>query len=112
MGKTSDLQIISMLKVNNLSAWEHLYDNYAASMYGLVCTLTDDKALAAEIFMAAFLQIKEKKILQNVKTGLAPVLLSYTFSHTTKHLKEIGIKPESLLQVIGRHPNQSSELQA
>ncbi len=108
--KISDLQIISMLMVDHLLAWEQLYDQYAAPMYGLICALTDDKILAEEIFMDAFVQLKERKVLENTKTGLAPVLLGYTFSHATKHLKEIGIIPKSLLQVIGRHLNQSSDV--
>lgn len=108
MEKTSDLQIISLLAVNSILAWDQLYDKYAAPMYGLICKLTDDKLLAEEIFTTAFVELKEKKVLNNVKNKLSIALLSYTFSYTTKHLRGIGITPKSLLQVIGSRNTQST----
>ncbi len=93
--KISDQQIITLLEENNLLAWKKLYDKYATAMYGLICNLTDDKTLAEEIFVAVFLQLKEKQILSKVKYGLCPTLLRYTFSYTTKQLMECSINPKS-----------------
>jgi len=50
-------QIVVVLQENNPLAWEHLYDKYALAMYGLICNLTEDKLLAEEIFMNAFLEL-------------------------------------------------------
>lgn len=92
--KISDQQIIILLEENNLLAWEKLYDKYAAAMFGLICNLTNDKTLAEEIFITAFLQLKENQILSKVKFSLYPTLLRHTFSYTTKRLKALGINPK------------------
>jgi len=89
--KKSDQQIITLLLENNLLAWESLYDKYSSAMFGIILNLTDDKTLAEEIFIAAFLQLKEKQILANVKYALCPTLLRYTFNYTTEYLKRSGL---------------------
>lgn len=93
--KISDQQIITMLEESNLLAWEMIYDKYAPAMYGLICTLIEDKTLGEETFVAAFLQLKERQILSKVKYVLCPTVLRHTFSYTTKKLKALGINPRS-----------------
>lgn len=92
----SDHQIITLLEKNNLLAWEKLYDKYSAAMNGLIFNLTDDKILVEDIFVAAFLQLKEKQILSNVKYALCPAILRHTFTYTTKQLKQYGKNPKIL----------------
>jgi len=95
MRKITDQQIITLLEANNMLAWEKLYDKYAGAMFGLICNLTDDKILAEEIFEVTFLQLKENKVLTNVKFALCPTLLRHTFSQTIKQLKAFGLTPKS-----------------
>ncbi|MEP6846169.1 MAG: hypothetical protein ABI861_09200 [Panacibacter sp.] len=59
----SDQYILFMLAENNLKSWENLYDKYAPVMYAVICNLTDNKAVAAEILTEAFMQVKQKQIL-------------------------------------------------
>ncbi|REG94337.1 RNA polymerase sigma factor [Algoriphagus antarcticus] len=92
----SEKEIIGMLQENNPVAWRKLYDKYASAMYGLIYNLTKDKLLAEEIFMGAFLDLKQKQILSKTKYAFCPAILRYTYSYTTNHLKEIGIPPKNL----------------
>jgi hypothetical protein len=92
----SEKHIISMLQAKNPLAWEKLYDKYASAMYGLIFNITKDKSLAEDIFMGAFLDLKQKQILSDIKYALCPAILRYTFSYTTKYLKEIGMTPKPI----------------
>ncbi len=92
--KMSDQQVILLLLENNLLAWDSLYDKYSSAMYGIILNLTDDKTLAEEIFIPAFIQLKENQILANVKYALCPTLLIYTFNYTTKYLNQSGLNPK------------------
>ncbi len=89
-------QIIVMLEENNPLAWGHLYDKYAPAMYGLIYNLTKDKILAEEIFMSAFLELKQKQTLSKIKYALLPIILRHTYSYTTKHLRKIRVTPKIL----------------
>ncbi|MEO5570655.1 MAG: hypothetical protein ABIT08_15570 [Bacteroidia bacterium] len=87
----SDQTILSMIAENNLEAWGHLYDKYAPAMFGIICTLTDDRTLAEEIFKETFLQLKEKQILSKVTYALCPCLLRHTHIFARQQLKARGI---------------------
>ncbi|MEO6135702.1 MAG: hypothetical protein ABIP35_11150 [Ginsengibacter sp.] len=102
--KISGSQIIVMLRENNPLAWGHLYDKYALAMYGLICDLTEDKLLAEEILIKAFLELKQKQTQLKIEYALLPIILRHTHSYTIKHLKKTGITPRTL------HPPKETEL--
>ncbi len=87
----SDEQMLTMIRSNNVKAWEHLYDKYAAAMYSIVWQFTDSKELANEIFTDAFLQLKEKNILLKMRYALCPFLLRYTYNFASQYFKKCGI---------------------
>ena len=89
--KISDKNILLMISENKLEAWRHLYDKYASLMFGVICNLTDDRALAEDIFKETFLQLKEKNILSRVTYSLCSVLLRHTHITARQQLKEKGI---------------------
>jgi len=91
MEKISDEQIIKMIKDNNFFAWECLYEKYSASIYGLICKLSNNKKIAEEIFTDVFLQLKTKNIIPQVKHALCPTLLRFTYSFILKELKQRGV---------------------
>lgn len=97
-------KIIVMLQENNPLVWGHLHDKYAPAMYGLICNLTADKLLAEEIFMNAFLELKQKQTLSKINYALLPIILRYTYSYANKHLKKIRIPPNIF------HPLQETKL--
>ena len=87
----SDQTILSMIEENNLEAWELLYDKYAPAMYGIICGLVADRTIADDIFKEAFIQLKEKNILNKVTYALCPCLLRYTHAFAKEQLTLRGI---------------------
>ncbi|MCY7409667.1 MAG: hypothetical protein LH473_05295 [Chitinophagales bacterium] len=77
----------------SLKECEQLYDKYAPSMYGIIQQLTNDKLLVDEIFMTAFIGIKEKQILSETSESCYPFLMRYTYNFAIRELKRQGIKP-------------------
>lgn len=84
----SDQTILSMIAENNMDAWGHLYDKYAAAMYGIICNLTDDRSLAELILKEAFIQLKEKQILSKATYSICPYLLRHTHTFARQQLNE------------------------
>lgn len=80
-----------MLAENNLKSWENLYDKYAPVMYAVICNLTDNKAVAAEILTEAFMQVKQKQILLKINISPCIYLLRHTYNYANQHLKQSGI---------------------
>lgn len=53
----SDDQLIAMIQNKNTKAFAHLYDKYAAALYGFICKQVDDKKMAEEILQQTFSKI-------------------------------------------------------
>lgn len=87
----SDVQMLTMIGEHDVKAWEHLYNKYAAAMYNIICHLTDSNEVANKIFAEAFLQLKEKNILLEIRYALCPFLLRYTHNYASQYLKNWGI---------------------
>lgn len=87
----SDLNILSLVRENNLTGWEQLYDKYAPIMYSVICTYTTDMGLADKILINLFLRLKDEKIFLKMNFTLCVFILSYTFTNTRKELKKRGI---------------------
>ena len=87
----SDVEIISMLRQGNRSAWEHLYNKYAAVMYGAILRFTDDQDLAEEILVESFVQLKTKSILASANRLLCLSVLHHTFLVVKRILESRGI---------------------
>lgn len=94
--RVSDTDILCMVADKNPAAWEHLYTKYGAAMFTIVHKLANDDVIAEKIFMDAFVELHEKKILANVTNGLCILLLRYTHGFTTMQLKSYGMLPTIL----------------
>ncbi len=89
----TDQHILFLIAREDPEVWEQLYDRYASVMYGIICNLVPDRALAAQIFEAAFLQLKEKNILAKATGALCPRLMRYTYNFTIQQLNRHSINP-------------------
>jgi len=87
----SDLNILSLIRENNLRGWEQLYDKYAPVMYGVICIYTTDKSLADKIFIDLFIRLKDEEVLQKIHFTLSVFILRYIHTNTRKELKKWGI---------------------
>lgn len=55
----TDGEIISLLKAGTLKGWEHLYNKYAALMYGTIMQAVGfDKVIANELLIKSFTELK------------------------------------------------------
>ena len=92
----SDSEIIAMMEENNSLAWEALYDRYAAAMYGMICSLSNDLEMAEKILIDVFVKLKENQLLASIKIGLCANLLRFTYAHTIKQLGQSGLAPNAI----------------
>jgi len=89
--KISDSTILALIRENNLSGWEQLYDKYGPVMYGIISTHTSDKTLAEEILIKLFLRLKQKEFILKLSFSLCVYLVRYTYINTKEELKIRGI---------------------
>ncbi len=87
----SDLNILSLVRENDLKGWEQLYDKYAPAMYGIICTYTTDMSLADQILINLFLRLKDEGGLLKMNFTLCVFILRYTYTNTRIELKKRGI---------------------
>ena len=95
----SDVEIMSMLREGKQSAWEYLYNKYAAMMYGAIMRFTDDEEMAEEILVESFVQLKTKSILSTASGPLFLSVLYHTYLIAKRILKSKGIVPKHDIEV-------------
>jgi len=52
-----ELELVALLKSNNKSAFEYLYDHYAPPLYGIVCRIVKDETKAQDVLQDSFIKI-------------------------------------------------------
>ena len=95
--------ILSMLAKNNLAAWEHIYDKYAAAMYGLIIKVTGDKNFAEEILANVFLELKEKQNISGPSYSLCAFLLRYSYNFAIHQINNNKVSQQTIL-----HPDEKN----
>ena len=83
----ADDKLKNLLKSNNGSAWNTLYDKYAAVMYGNILNITKNKALAEEIFIVAFIRLKKDNKHVPVECSIALYLCAYVKKITMEYIE-------------------------
>lgn len=96
--RMSDIDIIQMLVEKNPKAFEHLYDKFSAAMFTITYKLVGDNSIAEKIFIDAFVELHEKKILANVTKGLCIHVLRHTYNFALAELEKKGIYPPAIKQ--------------
>ena len=82
----ADNKLKNLLKMNNSSAWNTLYDTYAALMYGNILNITKNKNLAEEIFITAFVRLKKDNKLVPVQCSISLYLCAYVKKIALEHM--------------------------
>jgi hypothetical protein len=96
--RISDKDIIQLLAEKNPKAFEHLYDKYSAAMFTITYKLVGDNSIAEKIFIDAFVELHEKKILANVTNGLCIHVLRHTYNFALQQLKKKEVYPPAIKQ--------------
>ena len=86
---------VETVSQNKTTLWHSIYDEHAASIYGLICYLTTNTRLAEDIFQQVFLQLKdvEEQIVSKTIGELCPFLLRHTYKSTIEQLTKRNINP-------------------
>lgn len=84
----SEALIAFKLKGNRHSGVEFMYDKYSKAMYGLICTLTNDKDLAEKLFVTSFIKLIDKQISSPFEYVLFPDIMRHTYVNSIKELQE------------------------
>ena len=82
----ADNKLKNLLKRNSNSAWNTLYDKYAALMYGNILNITKNKALAEEIFIFAFIRLKNDNKNVPVQCSISLYLCAYVKKITLEYM--------------------------
>jgi DNA-directed RNA polymerase specialized sigma24 family protein len=54
---SSEKELVTLLKLNNKTAFEYIYDHYGSGLYGIVCKIEKDEAKALNIMQDTFIKI-------------------------------------------------------
>ena len=87
----SDTEILALIAENDIEGWQLLYDKYAPIIYGIICSITDNKTIAEEIFVQAFLKIKRNNIVLNTDVSICICLVQYTYTFAKEKLQQKGL---------------------
>lgn len=53
----TESELVELLKLKNQRAYNYLYDNYSAAIYGVICKVISDTDEAADVMQEAFIKI-------------------------------------------------------
>ncbi len=67
-------------------------------MFGIICSLTDDKKIAEEILADLFLHLKKESFFYKINFPLCFTLLRYTYNFAIKQLTKHNLHPKILNQ--------------
>ena len=82
----ADNKLKNLLKEDKNSAWNTLYDKYAALMYGNILNITKNKALAEEIFITAFIRLKKDNKKVPAQCSISLYLCAYVKKITLEYM--------------------------
>ena len=82
-----DDQILALIKQNEPSGWEYLYDKFAPVIYGIILQKTQDKKVAEKILIKYFLHLKHLKFLDGISLCLQIVKDAHIFCNNYLHKK-------------------------
>ncbi len=93
--RQTDVKLVSELMDNKQTAWEQLYDSYAAMMYGSILNITGDEKMASDLLQQAFLELRNREILLRMQASLCISLVKHCYNMTLKYLKMRGLSPQN-----------------
>ena len=83
----TDSQLKTLLKNDQNSGWNAIYDKYAAVMYGNILNIINDKVLAEKIFIVAFKSLKESELNLSTSCSITLYLCAFGKKIAIEYLK-------------------------
>ncbi len=97
--KYSESELVSLLQNHDKQAFKYLYDNYSATLFGIIYRMVEDKELAEDILQEAFIKIWNNFTnYDSIKGRLFTWMLNITRNLTIDTLRSKGYKKQSKIQ--------------
>ena len=97
--KYSQDELVSLLQNKDVQAFNYLYDNYSAALYGIIYKMVEDKELAEDILQEAFVKIWNNfSSYNNTKGRLFTWLLNITRNLAIDTLRSKSYKKQVKIQ--------------
>ncbi len=95
VNKYSEEELIVLLQNKDAQAFNYLYDNYSAALYGIIFRMVDDKELAEDILQETFVKIWNNfATYDSYKGRLFTWMLNITRNLTIDMLRSKGYKKQ------------------
>ena len=93
--KYSESELVSLLQNHDKQAFKYLYDNYSATLFGIIYRMVEDKELAEDILQEAFIKIWNNFTnYDRIKGKLFTWMLNITRNLTIDTLRSKGYKKQ------------------
>lgn len=94
--KYSEAELVLLLQNQDAQAFNYLYDNYSAALYGIIYKMVEDKELSEDILQEAFIKIWNNFTnYDSLKGRLFTWMLNITRNLTIDTLRSKGYKKQS-----------------
>lgn len=91
----SDTEIMLQIAAKTTIGWANLYDKYAATMYGFILKITDIPAIADQILLQSFVELKLDSSSLKTNKSLCIGLLVHTHTNALLFLKMSNLLPKT-----------------
>lgn len=97
--KYSENELVALLQNKDAQAFNYLYDNYCAALYGVIFKMVEDKELAEDILQEAFVKIWNNfSTYDSTKGRLFTWMLNITRNLTIDTLRSRGYKKQDKIR--------------
>lgn len=97
--KYNEEELIYLLQSKDKSAFEYLYDNYSAALFGIIFKMLENRELAEDVLQEAFVKIwKNFSNYDNTKGRLFTWMLNITRNLTIDTIRSKGYKKQAKIQ--------------
>ena len=97
--KYSEDELVSLLQSKDAQAFNYLYDNYSAALYGIIYKMVEEKELAEDILQEAFVKIWNGFTnYDSTKGRLFTWMLNIARNLTIDMLRSKGYKKQAKIQ--------------
>jgi RNA polymerase sigma factor (sigma-70 family) len=104
----TEQQLISLLKSNDRVAFEYLYDNYSAALYGIIVKIVKDEERACDVMQDTFLKIWKGISSYNAEKGTLFTWILNIARNTAIDKLRMEVKKENVIKLDSLHDNDLS----
>ena len=104
----TEQQLISLLKSNDRTAFEYLYDHYSAALYGIIVKIVKDEDRACDVMQDTFLKIWKNISSYNAEKGTLFTWILNIARNTAIDKLRVEVKKEHVIKLDSLHDGDLS----